>query len=430
LVGGIRISLGGAEVDRSKKLYEKAKCLLPGGVNSPVRAFEPYPFFIERGEGSRIRDVDGNEYVDYCLAYGPLILGHRAASVMEAIKRQAEKGVLFGIPTELELDLAEKITKHVPCAEMVRFVNSGTEATASVVRLARAYTNRENILIFDGCYHGAHDHFLFGKEGPKTPGIPHVLRRNTLVASFNDLESAEKTARKSELAGIMVEPVMGNLGCIPPAKGFLKGLREICDEFGALLIFDEVITGFRLALGGAQEFFDVIPDLVTLGKVIGGGFPIGAFAGKAEIMKLITPAGRVYQAGTFCGHPVAMSAGLATIETLEREDVIEKAGSFASEVADMLRRMLGNPVNQVMSMFQVFFAEREPESADDARKSDKKAFMRFHRVLMKTGVFIAPSQFECWFTSAAHSHEDLKITREAIAAASSEIINARGPKYG
>ncbi|MFQ6129518.1 MAG: glutamate-1-semialdehyde 2,1-aminomutase, partial [Candidatus Hadarchaeaceae archaeon] len=324
----------------------------------------------------------------------------------------------FGIPSELELELAEKITKHVPCAEMVRFVNSGTEATASVVRLARAYTNRENILIFDGCYHGAHDHFLFGKKGPKSPGIPHVLRRNTLVASFNDLTSVEKIARKNKFAAIMVEPVMGNLGCIPPAEGFLKGLREICDERGALLIFDEVITGFRLALGGAQEFFNVVPDLVTLGKIIGGGFPIGAFVGKAEIMKLVAPAGKVYQAGTFCGHPVTMAAGIATIETIEREKAIERASNFASKVAGALRRELGPPVNQVASMFQVFFTEGKIRSADDARKCDKVAFMRFHSALLKNGVFAAPSQFECWFTSAAHTDDDLKITKKAIANAS------------
>lgn len=392
---------------------------MPGGVDSPVRAFEPHPFFIKRGEGSRICDVDGNEYVDYCLAYGPLILGHRPPSVMRAIKKQVQKGVLFGIPSELELELAEKIIKHVPCAEMVRFVNSGTEATASVVRLARAYTDRENILIFDGCYHGAHDHFLFGKRGPKSPGIPHVLRRNTIVGSFNDLASVEKLAKENELAAIIVEPVMGNLGCIPPAEGFLKGLRRICDEREALLIFDEVITGFRLALGGAQKFFNVVPDLATLGKIIGGGFPVGAFVGKAEIMKLVAPAGKVYQAGTFCGHPITMAAGLATIETLERGKAIERASNLASKVADTLRRELGLPVNQVTSMFQVFFTEGEVRSAEDARKCDKAAFMRFHRALLKNGVFAAPSQFECWFTSAAHSREDLEITKEAVTAANS-----------
>jgi len=399
---------------RSRWLYEKAKRLLPGGVDSPVRAFAPYPFFIERGEGSRIIDVDGNEYVDYCLAYGPLILGHRPPVVVEAVKNQLKRGVLFGIPSELELKLAEKIVKHVPCAEMVRFVNSGTEATASVVRLARAYTGRENILIFDGCYHGAHDHFLFGTKGPKSPGIPHVLRRSTLIAPFNDLASVEKIARKNELAAIMVEPVMGNLGCIPPADGFLKGLREVCDDHGALLIFDEVITGFRLAMGGAQELFNVKPDLATFGKIIGGGFPVGAFVGKAEIMKLVAPAGEVYQAGTFCGHPVTMAAGLATIEALERGKAIERASNFASKVANTLKRELKLPVNQMGSMFQVFFTEGKVSSADDARRCNKEEFMRFHRSLLKNGVFAAPSQFECWFTSAAHSNGDLKLTEDAI----------------
>jgi glutamate-1-semialdehyde 2,1-aminomutase len=408
-------------MSRSKQLYEKAKRLFPGGVNSPVRAFEPYPFFIAGGHGSRIRDVDGNEYVDYCLAYGPLLLGHRPLGVINAVERQVQKGVLFGIPSEQELKLAEKIVEHVPCAEMVRFVNSGTEATASVVRLARAYTGRENILIFDGCYHGAHDHFLFGKKGPKSPGIPHVLRRSTLIAPFNDLVFVEKIARKSKLAAIIVEPVMGNLGCIPPAEGFLKGLREICDEHGALLIFDEVITGFRLAIGGAQEFFNVEPDLATLGKIIGGGFPIGAFVGKAEIMRLVAPMGNVYHAGTFCGHPVAMAAGLATIKIIEKGGAIERAAKFANRVASVLRRELGFPVNQVSSMFQVFFTDGEVNSADDARKSDKVAFMRFHRALLKNGVFIPPSQFECWFTSAAHTKEDRKITEDAIARAISSL---------
>ncbi len=415
---------------RSRRLYERAKRLLPGGVDSPVRTFEPHPFFIERGEGSKIRDVDGNEYVDYCLAYGPLILGHQPPSVMKAVKKQIQRGILFGIPSELELELAEKITKHVPCADMVRFVNSGTEATTSVVRLARAYTNRENILIFDGCYHGANDHFLFGKKGPKSPGIPHMLRRNTLVASFNDLTSVEKIARKNELAAIIVEPVMGNLGCIQPAEGFLKGLREICDEHGALLIFDEVITGFRLALGGAQEFFNVVPELATLGKIIGGGFPIGAFVGNAEIMELVAPAGKVYHAGTFCGHPVAMAAGLATIKTLERKKAIERACNFARKLADTLRRELELPVNQVASMFQVFFTEGNVSSADDARKCDKEAFMRFHCALLKNGVFATPSQFECWFTSAAHTKDDFEITKKAITIASNEIFKTMNSKCG
>ncbi len=406
---------------KSKQLYEKAERLLPGGVDSPVRKFEPYPFFVERGRGARIMDVDGNEYVDYCLAYGPLILGHQAPAVIKAVKEQLERGVIFGMPNELEIKLAEKITKHIPCAEMVRFVNSGTEATSSVVRLARAYAGREKILIFDGCYHGAHDHFLFGKKGAKSPGIPHVLRRNTLVASFNDIGSVERIARKNELAAIMVEPVMGNLGCIPPVEGFLKGLREICDENGALLIFDEVITGFRLGLGGAQGLFKVLPDLTTLGKIIGGGFPVGAFTGKSEIMKLVAPSGKVYQAGTFCGHPVTMAAGLATIETIEREKIIQKASDFAAKVSGVLERETGYSVNRVASMFQVFFNDRVVRTADEARKSDNAKFMKFHRVLMENGVFAAPSQFEVWFTSAAHSKKDLTLTEEAVAKAAKAI---------
>ncbi len=406
---------------KSRKLYDRAKRILPGGVDSPVRAFEPYPFFVERGRDARITDVDGKEYVDYCLAYGPLILGHQAPPVAKAVNAQLKHGVLFGIPNELEIRLAEKITKHVPCAEMVRFVNSGTEATSSVVRLARAYTGREKILIFDGCYHGAHDHFLFGKKGAKSPGIPHVLRQDTIVASFNNQESVEKIARKNELAAIMVEPVMGNLGCIPPEDGFLKGLREICDDNGAMLIFDEVITGFRLGLSGAQGLFKVMPDLTTLGKIIGGGFPVGAFTGRSEIMKLVAPSGKVYQAGTFCGHPVTMAAGLATLETIERKNTIQKASYFAGKVAGILERELGYNVNRVGSLFQVFFNDSEVRSADEARKSDNVKFMKFHRALMENGVFASPSQFEVWFTSSAHSAKDLDATEEAISRAAETV---------
>lgn len=397
----------------SRDLYERAKRLLPGGVNSPVRAFKPHPFFVEGGKGARIRDIEGNEYIDYCLAYGSLILGHRPKAVEGFIQKQLQKGTHFGVPHELELELAEEIIKHVPCAEMVRFVNSGAEAGAAVVRLARAYTGREKILIFDGCYHGAQDYFLFDARGPKSLGIPHGLKAKTLVARFNDLGSVEKALGEG-VAAVLVEPVIGNLGCIPPAKGFLKGLREICDERGVLLIFDEVITGFRLALGGAQEFFGVKPDLAILGKIIGGGFPVGAFAGKAEVMKRIAPAGKVYHAGTFCGHPVVMAAGVATLRAIKRERAIEKAEGFAKRVVKILRRELEYPVNQVSSMFQVFFTKGEVNSAEQARKSDKAAFMRFHQALLKRGVFIPPSQFECWFTSAAHAKDDYGVTREAI----------------
>ena len=406
----------------SKQLYEKSRQFLPGGVDSPVRAFDPYPFFIKRGNGSRIYDVDGKEYVDYCLAYGPLILGHRPKGVMRAIKDQLRDGILFGVPSELELQLAEKIKKHVPCAEMTRFVNSGMEATSSAVRLARAYTEREDILIFDGCYHGAHDYFLFGKRSCKSLGIPRAIRLTTHVATFNDLESVEEIAGKRKLAAIIVEPVMGNSGCIPPMNGFLKGLREICDEHGALLIFDEVISGFRVSMGGAQKLFKVTPDLATLGKIIGGGFPIGAFVGRSEIMNMIAPSGRVFQAGTFCGHPVTMAAGLATIEIMEKNKVIERASSFAGKVVRVLEQELGLPVNRVASMFQVFFTDEEVKSADDVKNCDKARFMRFHRSLMNNGVFIAPSQFECWFTSSAHSNRDFSKTKESISQASKEVL--------
>lgn len=398
----------------SKDLYEDAKRLIPGGVNSPVRAFDPYPFFISEGEGSRITDVDGNEYLDYCLGYGPLILGHKPPVVMKAILEQLKKGTHFGIPNKAEIKLAEKIVSLVPCAEMIRFTNSGTEATSSAIRLARAYTNREKILIFDGCYHGAHDHFLFDLHKVKSPGIPESIRETTLVAPFNDLERVKSLSEENELATIIVEPVMGNAGCIPPEDGFLEGLRNICNDNDILLFFDEVITGFRLSLGGAQEYFNVTPDLVTLGKIIGGGFPIGGFAGKKDIMKLVKPEGKVFHAGTFSGHPVTMTAGLATLKELENQKVIDKTTKYAEELAETLREESGKTVNQIASMLQIFFTESEVHTADDVRATDKKAYKRFHQALLKKGVFIPPARSECWFVSSAHSKEDLKITKEVL----------------
>ncbi|KXB01736.1 glutamate-1-semialdehyde aminotransferase [candidate division MSBL1 archaeon SCGC-AAA259O05] len=405
----------------SKDLYEESKVLFPGGVNSPVRAFKPYPFFVESGNGSKIYDADGNEYLDYCLGYGPLILGHKHPAVLEAVRDQLEKGSHFGIPTEAESRLAEKIVDHVPAAEMVRFVNSGTEATVNAVRLARGYTGKENILMFDGGYHGANDSLLFDSGGSKTPGIPKALEDSTLVAPFNDLEKVRRIAGENELAAIVVEPVMGNVGCIPPVKGFLKGLREVCDDINALLVFDEVITGFRLAMGGAQEYFDVHPDLVTLGKIIGGGFPIGAFGGEKEIMEEVTPEGEVFHAGTFSGHPVAMSAGKATIEVLENENTIGRTSSFAEKLAGLLREESEYPVNQIGPMLQVFFREGDVRNAEDARLSDSDKFKRFHRSLMDSGVFIPPSRMECWFISAAHSSKDLDNTKNAIKDSLEEI---------
>lgn len=398
----------------SKDLYERSKSLLPGGVNSPVRTFDPYPFFVKSGSGSKIYDVEGNEYLDYCLGYGPLFLGHGHPAVLKAVKEQLEKGVHFGVPTEAEARLGEKIAGHVPCAEMVRFVNSGTEATMNAVRLARAYVGREKVLMFDGGYHGSHDSLLFESRGSKSPGIPRSLKNSTLVTPFNDLEKVEDIAKRNELAAIIVEPVMGNSGCIPPVEGFLEGLRNICDDSDILLIFDEVITGFRLALGGAQEYFDVRPDVVTLGKVIGGGFPIGAFGARREIMEMVKPEGEVFHAGTFSGHPVSMSAGTATIEVLENEEVIERTSSFAERLAKFLREESGYPVNQVGPMFQIFFKEGKVKDVDGARKSDEDKFKRLQRSLMEDGIFIPPSRFECWFVSGAHSEEDLAGTKKAI----------------
>ncbi len=398
----------------SEELYKKSKSLFPGGVNSPVRAFKPYPFFVKSASGSEIYDVDGKKYLDYCLGYGPLILGHGHPAVLKAVKEQLEKGLHFGIPTETEIGLGEKIVEHVPDIEMLRFVNSGTEATVNAVRLARGYTDRENILMFDGGYHGANDSLLFSSEGVKSPGVPKALENSTTVAPFNDLEKVQIIAEKEELAAIVVEPVMGNAGCIPPGEGFLKGLRKICNEIDALLVFDEIITGFRLAMGGAQEYLNVKPDLVTMGKIIGGGFPIGAFGGKREIMKEVTPTGKIFHAGTFSGHPVAMSAGRATIEILEKEKVIKRTSNFAEEVAELFHEESEYPVNRVGPMLQVFFKDGDVKDAEDARKSDPEKFREFHRSLMDEGVFIPPSRMESWFVSAAHSGEDLDRTRGAI----------------
>ncbi|HTX61956.1 MAG TPA: glutamate-1-semialdehyde 2,1-aminomutase, partial [Methanobacterium sp.] len=302
---------------KSEDLFDEAKKYLPGGVNSPVRAFKPYPFFAESAEGSHIYDVDGNDYVDYCLAYGPLVMGHSNPKIIEAVKKQLEKGSAYGVPTEKEIELAREVVTRVPCADMVRFVNSGTEATMSAIRLARAITGKKKIIKFEGSYHGAHDYVLVksgsGAMGlPDSPGVPEETTRNTILIPFNDEGVLTEliNQQKDEIAAIIVEPVMGNIGCIPPREGYLKFLRQITSENEIILIFDEVITGFRLSRGGSQEYFDVTPDLATFGKILGGGFPIGALAGKKEYMEMIAPKGNVYQAGTFNGNPISITAGL------------------------------------------------------------------------------------------------------------------------
>lgn len=405
----------------SRELYERAKKLMPGGVNSPIRAIDPYPFFIREGSGSKILDVDGNEYIDYCLAYGPLILGHKPSPVMKMIKNQLDKGIHFGAPCEAEIKLAEKIVGHVPSADMVRFVNSGTEATMNAIRLARAHTGREKILMFDGCYHGAHDHLLFKLGGMKSPGMPEHLKDTTIVTSFNNLASVEEIAKEEDLAAIITEPVIGNSGCIPPVDGFLEGLKEVCDENDILLIFDEVITGFRLSLGGAQEYYGVKPDLTTLGKIIGGGFPIGAFSGPEEIMRKIEPEGDVYHAGTFSGHPISMAAGATTLRELERKNIIGKTTEYAEEIAKILHEGSGLTVNQVGPMLQIFFTTEKVTTAEDVRSTKEDKFKKFWSELLKRNLFVAPARTECWFISNAHTSNDLEVTRCAIGAAFDEM---------
>jgi len=418
---------------KSEILYERAKRLMPGGVNSPVRAFKPYPFFTASARGSKIYDVDGNVYIDYCMAYGPLILGHSPPQVLDAVRGQLERGTMYGTPTEAELELAELIVRSVPCVEMVRLVNTGTEATMHAIRAARGYTGRDKVIKFEGCYHGAHDCVLV-KAGsgaatfgaPTSLGVPVEAIKNTIVLPFNDVGSFESAVERErdEIAAVIVEPVVGNAGVILPRDGFLQAIRRVTKEEGIVLIFDEVITGFRLALGGAQEYYGVTPDVTTLGKIMGGGFPIAAFGGKKEVMELISPLGKVYQAGTFSGNPVSVTAGLATLNTLTRErgriyGALEKMGSeIRGGLADAAEDAgVWAQVNGLASMFQVFFTDRPVINYETAQSSDKAGFMRYHRELMKRGVFVPPSQFETCFLSSAHTAEDVSKTLEAMGSA-------------
>jgi glutamate-1-semialdehyde 2,1-aminomutase len=414
----------------SERLFERAGKLVPGGVNSPVRAFEPYPFFTASAKGSRLTDVDGREYIDYCLGYGPLILGHANAEVIGAVKEQLGRGTLYGTPSEQEVEFAELICKVVPSAEMVRLVSTGTEATMSAIRLARGFTGRKKIIKFEGCYHGAHDAVLV-KAGsgattfgmPDSLGVPEETARNTIVVPYNDVGAFEKAVEKEResLAAVIVEPVLGNIGVVPPKEGFLEALRELTAEHNIVLIFDEVITGFRLALGGAQEYYGITPDLVTLGKILGGGFPMAAYAGKEEMMRLIAPSGKVYQAGTYSGNPISVAAGLATLKILrskkrfysEMEKKCEKLVRQLRRVADELGVQM--QVNHVGSMFQMFLTGKPVHDYASAKAADNKRFMAFHRRLLEKGVFLPPSQFETCFISWAHSNKDLGKTVEAMA---------------
>ena len=409
----------------SERLFEESRKYIPGGVNSPLRAFKPYPFFVKSGEGSHLSDVDGNQYIDYCLAYGPLILGHADPKVVEALKRQAPLGTTYGAPTEGEIKLAEEVVDRIPSAEMVRFVNSGTEATMSAIRVARGFTGRDKIVKFDGTYHGAHDYCLV-KSGsgatalPDSAGIPVDTTKNTLTVPYNDEEALTKLIEEEgeNIACIILEVVMGNIGFVPPKKGYLEFLRKITDENGILLIFDEVITGFRLSRGGAQEYYDVTPDMTTLGKIVGGGLPMGAFCGKKEIMEVVAPLGPVYQAGTFSGNPMSVQAGIAMLDQLDENaynNLDEKGSYLRGSMADIIDD-LGLDITPAGagSMFQVYFNPNEVCNAADAKASDAERFLIYFRELLKEGIFIPPSQFECNFLSTAHTMEDLDNTAVAI----------------
>jgi glutamate-1-semialdehyde 2,1-aminomutase len=423
----IQISDAGA---RSAAVMARARELFPGGVNSPVRAFRGVggePIVAARGEGARIWDADGKEYIDFVLSWGPLVLGHASPIVLDALERTMANGTSFGMPTELEVQLAELIRARMPHVEMMRFVSSGTEATMSAVRLARAFTGRDAILKFEGCYHGHADSFLVRAGSgvatlglPDSPGVPAELAALTLTAPFNDLETATGLVRQNKrwIAAIIVEPIVGNSGFITPDRGFLEGLRALADSAGALLIFDEVMTGFRIAPGGARERFGVTADLTTLGKVIGGGLPVALYGGRRDIMERIAPSGPVYQAGTLSGNPLAMAAGLATLSTLTPalHSKIEKRTAALVEGLQKIGTDLGVPltVGYAGSMWGFFFSERPVRNFSDAKSSDVELFRRFFHAALDRGVYLAPSPFEACFMSAAHGDDEVSAALEKL----------------
>lgn len=416
---------------KSTELYQKAQQTIPGGVNSPVRAFNGVggsPIFIERADGPLIFDADGKAYIDYVGSWGPMILGHNHVAIREAVIDAAQRGLSFGAPTEMEINMAELVRKLVPSMEQLRMVSSGTEATMSAIRLARGYTNRDKIIKFEGCYHGHADSLLV-KAGsgaltlgqPSSPGVPADFAKYTLTARFNDLQSVKALfeANKGEIACIIVEPVAGNMNCIPPVPGFHEGLRQLCDEEGALLIFDEVMTGFRVAQGGAQAYYNIKPDLTTLGKVIGGGMPVGAFGGRKEVMQYIAPTGPVYQAGTLSGNPIAMAAGFACLTVLAEEGNEKRLAKTTQVLANGFKTLAdkhGIPllVNQVGGMFGFFFTDLDSVTCyEDVAKCNIERFKRFFHLMLEHGVYLAPSAFEASFTSLAHGDREIEATLEA-----------------
>lgn len=417
---------------RSSQLFQQAKISIPGGVNSPVRAFKSVgadPLFIKRASGPYIYDEDDNSFIDYVGSWGPMIVGHCHPDVVAAVKQTMDNGASFGAPTEREITLANMVIDAVPSIEMVRMVSSGTEATMSAIRLARGYTGRDNILKFSGCYHG-HADALLVKAGsgaatfgvPDSPGVPADFAKHTLTSEYNSLESVKALVanNKDTIACIIVEPVAGNMGTVPPQEGFLEGLRDICSNEGIVLIFDEVMSGFRVAYGGAQELFGVTPDMTTLGKIIGGGLPVGAFGGKREIMEKLSPSGGVYQAGTLSGNPLAMSAGIATLNILKQPGFYQKLEEKSRAVAEGIAKAAkdaGFPLysTRVGSMFCAFFTKGEVRDWPSAAQCDTKAFAKYFLAMLDQGIYLAPSQFETAFVSAAHSEADIEKTIAAAA---------------
>jgi len=413
-------------VERSRGVFERARVVLPGGVSSPVRAFSPHPFYTERAQGSRIWDIDGNCYIDYCMGYGPLLFGHAPAFVRDAIIEQLDRGWLYGTPTEGEVELAERLCTYYPSIEMVRFVSTGTEATMAALRIARGYTGRSKIIKVEGGFHGAHDAVLV-KTGsgalthgvPDSLGVPREFTQHTLQVPFNDLEALAQVldADAGEVAALIIEPVMGNVGPILPENGYLKEVRRLTKEHDVVLIFDEVITGFRLGIGGAQQYYGVVPDMTTLGKVLGGGLPIGVVGGRREIMEHVAPSGKVYQAGTFNANPLSIAVGLAITARLEREDayrVLSERGRALREAIEDVIHRLGLPYSVVgiASMLKLFFGSA-PTNYAEAKMCDAAAYLELFRNMLSHGVFLPPSQYETDFVSYAHTEEDIERTVHA-----------------